>query len=179
MTAQINDTCFHRKINFTIVGISGRGLFEPARMGLRPAFMNTACWRGYVAHYSILDGELFLTSLEIALDDYPPLFGVSPTPATYGGYLYRGFQSPVSFTGSLLLADGFIDELFETNETHPPWKYERVREVIFDGGRALEEYDRSAQMADVRAKFIDEMNRDRHRLEIAAWLRDFWRGPQM
>jgi|GEM_PF-5684857 len=36
MTAQINDTCFHRKIEYSLSGISGTGLFEPQSLGLKP-----------------------------------------------------------------------------------------------------------------------------------------------
>jgi hypothetical protein len=112
MTAQINDTCFHRKIDFSVAGISGFGLFEPATIGIEPVSMSTACWRGYVAHYSIIDGELYLTSLHIGLSQgdairakagkRPELFGVLPTADRFSGFLYQGFQSPVSFTCGLL-----------------------------------------------------------------------------
>jgi hypothetical protein len=46
MTAQINDTCFHQKIDFNVAGISGTGIFEPAAIGIEPFATSTACWRG-------------------------------------------------------------------------------------------------------------------------------------
>jgi hypothetical protein len=169
MTAQINDTCFHRKIDFAVAGISGSGLFDPAAMGIRPVSTCTACWRGYVAHYSILDGELFLTSLHIGLEQGdairaragkgPELFGVLPTRGGLAGFLYKGFQSRIPFSGGLLLANDFIRELYVHMGFHPPWKYKEVRELIFDAGRVTDEFDRSAEMAAARRNFIDETAR--------------------
>src|ERR1043166_443297 len=122
MSAQINDTCFHRKTDFSVAGVSGSGLFEPATIGIKPVSFTSARWRGHVAHYSLLDGELFLTMLCVWLspDDPihaktghgPELFGVLPTADRFPHLGYEGFQSRVSFTGGLLLADGFIQELY-------------------------------------------------------------------
>lgn len=177
MTAQINDTCFHLKTNFAVAGISGSGLFDPESLGTSPVPMSTACRRGFVAHYAILESELFLTSLDIGLPqgEHPELFGVLPTRDRSSGSIYQGFQAPVPFTGGLLLADGFIHKLYVHMGFHPAWKYERVREVTFDAGRVLEDHDCSAQMAHLRTKFIRDMNRasrkDRERGDIAAWIK--------
>ena len=186
MTAQINDTCFHRKIDFSVAGTSGSGLFEPATIGIQPVSMSTACWRGYVAHYSILDGELFLTSLQIGLapDDSiraragkgPELFGVLPTADRFSGFSYEGFQSRAAFTGGLLLADGFVRELYVHMGFHPAWKYKTVREVIFEAGHVTADFDRSAEMADARTKFLEENQRSDGRFDepkrgdIEAWI---------
>jgi hypothetical protein len=98
MTAQINDTCFHRKIEFNVAGISGSGLFDPASLPFQPVATSSACWRGYVAHYSIIDDELFLTSLDIGLPKDlelrakagggPELFGVPPIGKKFSGFVY-------------------------------------------------------------------------------------------
>jgi hypothetical protein len=186
MTAQINDTCFHRKIDFAVAGISGSGLFDPATIGIEPVSMSTACWRGYVAHYSILAGELFLTSLHIGLPQDatiraragkgPELFGVLPTADRFSGFLYEGFQSRVTFTGGLLLAHEFIRELYVHMGFHPAWKYKDVREVILDAGRVTSDFDRSADMAAARTKFIDDTKHSDERFneptrrELEAWI---------
>jgi hypothetical protein len=165
MTAQINDSCFHRKIDYAVAGISGSGIFDPAAVGIRPVPLNTACWRGYIAHYSILDGELFLTALHTGLSRKdairaragrgPELFGILPTSDRFG-FFYNNFKQRIPFTGGLLLANDFIRELYIHMGFHPPWKYKEVREVIFDAGRVTDEFDRSAEMATARTKFIFE-----------------------
>src|SRR5688500_14093838 len=105
MTAQINDTCSHRQIEFAIARISGSGLFDPATLGIQPVGMSTACWRGYIAHYSIVDGQLLLTSLMLGLPSgqRPELFGVSPIRDRFMGYRYEGLQVAIPFVGRLLL----------------------------------------------------------------------------
>lgn len=169
MTAQINDTCFHHKINFAIAGISGSGIFDPATLGFEPDGMCSACWRGYITHYSILNDSLFLTSLEVVgfpedlasqaeAGTGPELFGVLPTSGHFLGYGYEGFQLPIAFTGGLLLAHGFIRQLYVHMGFHPVWKYERVREVIFDAGRVTADYDRSSEMAEAREKITVDMD---------------------
>jgi hypothetical protein len=187
MTAQINDTVFHRKIDFDLAGISGSGLFDAATLPVRPVWTSSACWRGYVAHYSIFERDLCLTSLHIGLPEDnvnraiagrgSELFGVLPKRLGVSRFLYEGFRLPIPFTGGLLLADGFIPELYVHMGFHPAWKYERVREVIFDAGRIIEDYDRSAEVAGIRLKFVEEMTRSQNTSrepsldEVAAWIK--------
>lgn len=181
MTAQINDTCFHEKIEYSIAGISGRGLFAPEDIGIKPAATSTACWRGYVTHYTICDSELFLTRLEIGIEKSssdggtfkaPELFGVSPKEDSFHGFCYEGFQARVVFTGGLLLAHDFIDELYVHMGFHPAWKYNDVREVIFDKGKIVHDYDRSAEMAELRSRISGEKRplSEATRSEIQAWI---------
>ena len=164
MTAQINDTCFHRQISFVVSGISGAGLFDPEAHGIKPVALSSACWRGYVAHYSVIEGELFLTRFNLGLSDAdtalalegkgPELFGVRPRRERVRhsscGFLYDDFQWPIPFTGGLLLADRFIQELYVHMGFHPAWKFRQVREVIFNQGRVMEDHDRSQDMKSLR-----------------------------
>ena len=65
MTIQANDTVFRKKIAFELVGGSGSGLFNVKSLGFTPRGRCTACWRGYLAEYSILENRLFLTALQV------------------------------------------------------------------------------------------------------------------
>ena len=169
MTVQINDTVFHRKIDFYIAGSSGSGLFNTATLGFRPVATSTACWRGYVAEYSVIDGALFLTSLDIGLPEDaavlaksgkgPELFGVLPQPGAFTGFHYEGFRVPMLFSGGLLLTAGFIYEPYHRIEFRAAWQYEQVREIICDAGRITEDHDRSNEMADVRLKLVEDTTR--------------------
>lgn len=167
MTAQVNDSCFHRKIVFAVAGVFGDGLFDPEATGIQPVPPSTACWRGYVAHYAISGDELFLTSLHMGLPEDlalraqsgegPELFGVLPTLDEYSGFFYEGFQVRMLFTGGLLLVDGFIQKWYVHMGFQSAWKFENVREVIFEAGKLTEDRDRSAEMAAARAKFADDL----------------------
>jgi len=164
MTAQINDDVFHRKINFSIAGIKGSGLFEPKRHKIKPSSMSTACWRGYFLSYAIEDGRLFLTRVTVGLSGSqekaaragkgPPLFGQHPRhdDGPMGGWVYDHLRQPIPFCGSLLLGAEFIDELYVHMGFHPGWKYRDVREVFFEHGRVTDDLDLSEKMRDLRAE---------------------------
>lgn len=180
MTAQINDSCFHRKIDYSIAGISGTGLFDPTDLGLRPLGLNTACWRGYVAGYSVVGDELLLSRLQIGLEGEDVQRAVELFGAHKGkdfcGLVFQDLTRPVPFTGGLLLADGFIRELYVHMGFHPAWKYERVRELSFHEGRVIADEDRSEQMAGVREKIIAtsplKPNPAATRDEVEGWIED-------
>lgn len=164
MTAQISDTILHHDINFAIAGTSSTPLFDLTILPFKPVSLSSACWRGYVANYSFLEQRLYLNSLTVGL---PPdwviraragksieLFGVLPKSDGDFSVLYEGFSLPMLWTGGLLLADGFIRELYTHMGFHPAWKYEHVREVIFDAGHMVEDHDRSAAISALRAETI-------------------------
>jgi hypothetical protein len=68
---------------------------------------------------------------------------------------YEGLDYPLDYTGSLLIADGFIQALYVHGGFHPAWKFERVLELVFDAGRFVEVVDRSERMAEVRRAETD------------------------
>jgi hypothetical protein len=66
ITAQISDSLPLNNELYNIAGVNG-DLFIPEDYGMRPVSMCTACWRGYVATYSLLDDHLVLKDLGINL----------------------------------------------------------------------------------------------------------------
>src|SRR5580765_7756635 len=146
MTAQINDSVFHRKIDYALAGISGSGLFEPEAYGIKPVSMSTACWRGHYVTYAVEEGRLVLREVTVGLSKAdemhakvgrgPALFGVLPRrEGQRGAWNYSSLHEPVAFTGGLLLAEGFIRELYVHMGFHPAWKFQKVRELLFEEGR--------------------------------------------
>lgn len=63
---------------------------------------------------------------------------------------YENLGYPLTYTGGLLLATGFIDDLYVHMGFHPAWKYEKVVELVFEGGVLQKACDRSAEMAELR-----------------------------
>ncbi len=63
---------------------------------------------------------------------------------------YEGINYHLEYTGGLLIADGFIKELYVHMGFHPAWKYETVIELIFDTGIMIQEFDRSQRIAEIR-----------------------------
>ncbi|MCB9925533.1 MAG: hypothetical protein H6822_25510 [Planctomycetaceae bacterium] len=169
MTAQINDRFRHDGIEFSVAGISEGELFDPAVLDLKPSMASTACWRGYQVVYSVLDRHLVVANLHVKLleeevDGYirkegPPINGVSPTGPAEGydffNNHYEGINYHLEYTGGLLLAHGFIEQLYVHMGFHPAWKYERVIELLFENGVLVNEFDHSERMAEIREMILE------------------------
>lgn len=168
MTIQFNDTCFHRKVKFAALYHVGRELFGPWDLGFTPVSSSTACYRGYVAHYSIIDAQLFLTSIHIGfwpgaalhvkIGEAPLVYGVPPSAQDTYGFLFKGFQAPLKFDGALILGSRFIRDKHSQRSSLPLWDYKYVREVLFEKGHVTDDFDRSVEIADLRQKVIDNKN---------------------
>ena len=63
MTAQIHDRIRYQDIVYSVTGISEGELFDPSLLGLKPVGTCTACWRGYLAVFAIVDSRLVLDTL--------------------------------------------------------------------------------------------------------------------
>jgi hypothetical protein len=188
VTAQIQDTFHHRNREYSLVGISEGELFDPSLLGMKPVGLCSACWRGYHAVFGLSGTRLVLDELHIYLaapgDDLqrepgPEINGVKPAgPQGKHDWFnnhYRGLGYHLEYSGGLLLADGFIEELYVHMGFHPAWKYETVIELVFDAGVLKGEFDRSAQMAEIRATVAarrdrDDLARRRTREEIAKFV---------
>jgi hypothetical protein len=47
---------------------------------------------------------------------------------------YEGLAYHLEYSGGLLLADGFLQDLYVPMAFHPAWKHETVLELIFEAG---------------------------------------------
>lgn len=187
MTAQFQDIIRYQGEDYNLVGMSEEGLFEPEQYGMQPVSTCTACWRGYIAIYAVDDRKLLLSELLVNLNPFdekapnasaaPLLNNVDPVKMTdeHGlfEYDYRNINLPLPYTGGLLIAIGFIDELYVHMGFHPAWKYKQVHELIFEDGQLVSEADVSKKMKDVREKMKTVQARpERENAEdIMAWIK--------
>jgi hypothetical protein len=174
MTAQINDAFQHRNTIYSVAGISEGKVFDISVLGLKPSGTSTACYRGYQAIFAISQSRLVLESLHVNLlpedeenqlyqqQQGPVINGVTPSPSSGGinffNNYYEGLNFPLKYTGGLLLATGFIKNLYVHMGFHQAWKYEKVIELIFDAGILKKEFDRSDQMAEIREMVAESQN---------------------
>lgn len=168
MTAQLPDTVLFEDQTYNLAGVEGEGLFKPAQYGLEVVMASTACWRGYLCTYAVVEDRLLLEAIDAMAgryegdeDDFVPI----ELPVIHGhagervgghgamfNAAYRGLGLPVAFTGRLLLGDGLMEELFDEVGAPPPWVYRRVLGLQFFGGVLTGREDLSEQMAAARAK---------------------------
>ncbi len=172
MTAQIDDIFIYQANPYAIAGISNPdALFDPKTVGLHPMSHSTACWRGYQCIYGIEDGRLVLLEFSVNTSEIihaPPRSGLTTrfkyveppkigecVPQKYGGrfeYEYENFNFEIDYSGGILLATGFIEELYEHMGFAPAWKYEEVHELIFEHGLLVSNADVSDKVAELREK---------------------------
>ncbi|RPJ21339.1 MAG: hypothetical protein EHM33_26420 [Chloroflexi bacterium] len=157
MTAQIPDVLLLQERTLSIVGVNGMGLFDPYAINLQPVSHITSCWRGYVCTYKTLYNKLLLDALQINLnhaglainDVWPVLSRESTFDNTYGD-----LNLPVDFTGGILAASDFIQQLYIHMGFHPAWKYKIVFELILSQGYVIETRDVSERMQEIRNEMI-------------------------
>ena len=182
MTAQVPDTVTIDGTRYALCGVRGEGMFNPAEQGIETAAPHTACWRGSVCGYLVAGERLLLDHLQIWSDPgrWPrnravirEFFGDRLTIDEDHWVDAAGLAIPIPFTGGLLLGDGFIDGLDDAPGFHPAWTYQRVLEVTFEGGHLLAAFDRSAEMAELRAH-DGRLSREETK-DLVTWIDDSFR----
>jgi hypothetical protein len=185
MTAQVSDTVRYRDLGFSLAGINGEGLFEPAAHGLAPVAISSACWRGYYCTYAVEDGRLLLETVHLGLNaedraraergNGPLLYGTRPRyDEPQWSFAYGGLHAPVAFTGGLLGGREFIQNLYVHMGFHPAWKYRQVHELLFEQGQLREAFDRSGVLEDFRGQIGPEdlePHQWRDREQLRAWIK--------
>lgn len=191
MTAQIIDLLIHDGTTYGLGMYEGTGLFDPADEGLKAVGWSTACSDGFHCVYEVRDQSLYLSTLYIGLKpeivesmqrgDHPAVFG--KIPRRYAEDFWHG-ESPdyivddlnefIPYSGGLLI--GHLSN-FEFNQPFHQWfglrEYDVVLELVFDGGRLVETYDRSQAIAEeYKRKFEGQKNlTDSERAERVNWLK--------
>ncbi|MAT97925.1 MAG: hypothetical protein CL608_12335 [Anaerolineaceae bacterium] len=179
MTAQINDIFLYKEKEYAVAGISEGNLFDPAMLNLEPRAASTNCWRGYQAIFAVSESQLLLANLRINLfegfQDYqrkqgPPINDCAPAASStkndefierlFNNH-YEGINYPLDYSGGLLIADGFLSELYVHMGFHPAWKYTEVIEIIFENGVLEKITDRSQKMQEIRSKFAEFRSKER------------------
>ena len=169
MTAQTPDRFVLNECEYAITGIHNSQyaslgirkdvLFDVSSLGLEPATISSACWRGYICQYGIQRDRLVLEELSVGLDEPgPEINGVKPVPSTERAShrisVYKGLNLPIEFTGGILVGDEFIRELYVHMGFHPAWKFRTVFELLFEKGKVLEVGDISDKMEKLRREMV-------------------------
>jgi hypothetical protein len=163
MTAQINDTVVFNEQAYGLTEIEGSGLFDPKEHGFEPAGFSSACWRGFVCGYEVVDQRLVLARLSMGLSGsdsekslLEDVFGknCSIEVSDWVGTSITNFCLPIPFAGTMLIGRDFIDELYVHMGFHPAYKYKEVWKLEFDDGRMVRSDDISQSMKKYRQTHV-------------------------
>lgn len=162
MTAQISDSLLYTSKSYTLAGVKGAGIFDPAEFALKPTMASSACWRGYVCEYEICNNIILLKNLRINLRGWNNN-SVIETPLIndieaienneefcFFSHDYKNIDLQLNFTGGLLIARDFISDLYVHMGYHPAWKYRELIEVSLDQGEITSINDASKRAQEFR-----------------------------
>ncbi|RSM75957.1 hypothetical protein DMH04_37260 [Kibdelosporangium aridum] len=157
---------------FAVTAVDGTGLFDPGRHGLEPRWIHTACWRGHICRYAVLDGQLRLRDLVVGSEGEPrKLGGVQPLDGDYPEWHYRELDIAVDYTGRLLIGAGDVDDRPYLNMGfRPAWMYSEVHDLAFRAGMLISAVDCSAELVVVRAEVFDTAARRAPGEPIEDWI---------
>jgi len=192
MTAQIHDSFLFNEKEFSIAGVNGEGLFDPLDYDLQPQGSCSACWRGFLCQYVLIENKLLLKWLRINLgrdddrpetsDLWPKINGVVPAKP-HEDYpifdtVYQNLDLPIAFSGGILLGDNFISELYVHMGFHPAWKFRTVHELLFNNGTIQEIREVSSQVAEIKEMMLKkplDWNGTGGREKLDEWIKSTFR----
>lgn len=160
--------------------VDGEGTFDPASVGIETVTWHTACWRGYIATFSVDTGFLELDAIDVApattIDGVPAaeaeLFG-SPAEEGEGGAIhFEDVGIPVGFTGRIAAGYGeSVRVVVGLLGAPPAWTFEHAVVVEIREGEVLKTTDRSEEAAAHRAKVeAGQIPNEERWLAPFAWL---------
>ena len=149
----MSDTIKFEKEEYVIVGIRGDDLFNPEFTGINLYSRCTACWRGFTLYYEVYNHCLILQGILLnTKDTAPPINDKFPVNAEefFFDYLYENLDYRSDFTGTLLIAREFIQELYVHMGFQAPTSYKKVVEIVIENGKIISSKDLSERMEYLR-----------------------------
>ena len=173
MTAQIPDSFIYKDGEYSIVGLGGDGLVYPDDYNLKLQAASTACWRGYVYTYEIVDNKLILKEMLCRLQEESEFLDKKPIKSKKHFFSYKyELDYPVKFTGSFLIARDFIQEMYVHMGYQRPMSFREVIKLEFKEGNLTSEEDLSRRMEDQRNEDVtkDAQPRSPSDEDISSWI---------
>jgi hypothetical protein len=174
MTGQISDSFLYNGEEYFIVGIDGNELFDPLSFDIETIPASTACWRGFQAFYSINEEVLVLQNLFISMKEKKEINGNKPSKGeSFFKYQFPELNLKMNFTGTILVARNFIQEMYIHMGFQRPMSYENVLELHFVKGKLTREKDLSKKMEELRnidpSKDSSQKN-PKNSVDIESWI---------
>jgi hypothetical protein len=192
MTAQMNDKfIFHRK-GYALSAIEFPDKFlDIYSLGFKPTEFSTACWRGYIAAFSIYKKNLVLKDLYTnngndLKNEAPKLNNKLPEISINENWVneeiktkrreftYSDINLIIPYTGSILITRDFIRGLYVHMGFQSPFKYKTVIQLTFDNGKfkSSKNISKIAKLIRENKFKVSERNYDDDEISTLKWIND-------
>lgn len=187
MTGQANDLFFYDGKNYCLSAIQRpQQFFDIEKIGLTPEAENTACWRGYIATFSIHNSRLCLKNLDtnngngrmastVKIGDTVPQIEIPKRLAkgyeNWQNWQYANIHLDIFYSGSLLITDDFIAERYIHMGFQSPLSYRNVIELTFANGQFVSATDLSENVEKLRQNCVVE-TRDEQIACLPLWINE-------
>ena len=153
MTAQIADRILYIGDIYSIIKVTDGELASPVQFGMEAERMHTACYRGFYSMYVLTEDILYLKQLTVKEknQNYLPIKGIEAQKYRYG-YTYHDLSEIIKFTGTIIIAKDFIQELYIHAGYQRAIAFESVYEITFKKGRFINKINLSFKMKQDRKK---------------------------
>ncbi|ADL53675.1 hypothetical protein [Clostridium cellulovorans] len=138
MSQQMTDPFDWNKKEYIFIAASDvYELFDPEKFGLKPEAPHTACWKGFIIHFSVKQSQLFIDKLEVNCEDdvYPSINGVEAVDKSRWGdfHVYNKLKMPVTYTGTIIIGK-HLNKSFLGRAFTGPHSYDETYELEFEQG---------------------------------------------
>ena len=145
MSEQVKDPFIWNNKKWDFIGAENvYSLFNPERFGLSPDSHNTACHKGFIIQFKVVDDELILDELLVYCKNniYPPINDVFPVEGDMRMKLYKNINLKLEYSGVIMIGTNMLPEYYGRAFTGAH-SYEKVYELSFEEGILLESKDTS------------------------------------
>lgn len=158
MRAQFFDGFDFADFKLSIVAVEHvQQFFNIEDFHLHPIMYNEACLRGYTGVFGFNDQKKLALHKLLTNNngmEPPAIDGVLPVPfRSPAGDLKYELDHAIPYTGSILIANGFIDKYFVPFGFQLPHAFRKVYELTFDDGLFVKVTDKSAAAQQLRIEY--------------------------
>ena len=117
-------------------------LFDPAKFNLEPEMWHTACYKGFIIYFKVVDELLYLDRLIVhcADDKYPPLNNVEPEKYDESAMDYKNINLLLPYSGRIIIGKDLLPQ-FEGRCFIGPHSYKTTFELTFKKGKYISSKD--------------------------------------
>jgi hypothetical protein len=190
MSGQVNDKFEYENDVYSISAIEfPNNFFTIESFRLKPIWENTACWRGYVATFTIKNNKLILNKLStnngnrkndkvISLNGKFPSV-IKPRNLVDGykdfrKYEYINVDYILKYTGSIIITNKFIWDQYIHTGFQSPGGYNNVIQITFDNGEFVEVNDLLKIATSICDNKIKLALNNTKRKNLMQWIDDYF-----